>query len=565
MGFWFGTSVVAMVAVAASFGYVLVRDTMKIDEVVDDFEGVSNLGQNTIQTRWQVVNATLTVLSVVGPRGGTGPNGSIGVNGTRGPTGPQGNTGAAGPVGVTGQNATLLVTGPTGIAGPTGTAGTIGPLGPAGPQGPQGPIGPNGSSTGVTGPAGPRGLPTTAPANLFQSEYVAPRSLQDLMLAGQSVDPWNIDSEWFTPVSGQLYYTPITIDKTKVVYGFSYPYRMRKRNSSTSCSGDLATHGLLFGILKEEDLNPARAYNFPKFSPPNGTVRTACRTLTNGTSYCSSGNVTIPLSLFPYEPVVFYTTDQVGQYCNTSSFHQVGYRRTLTDGMSVAHLMDIRTGLRTPLFTLQPGRHFLVFSVSHDASADLQFRALKSSSGGLGYDVLSTPGQVKPILGYRGPMAEFRLNQTWSAATNSTIIQIDKVPVSASDLSRSSTGYELYDFTYDRTVLSITYPSLFTGRNLCYDLLGGATVVNISSTSMWCDSTSNSITQQTCVKCQNNLYYPDLTPITDRVPLIILDHASLSDTETETSGTRVRRHQAANKKTFKKASENHKRDVALQP
>lgn len=569
MGFWFGTSVVAMVAVAASFSYVLVRDTMKIDEVVDDFEGVSVLGQDTIQTRWQVVNATLTVLSVVGPTGGTGPNGSIGVNGTRGITGPQGNTGATGPVGATGQNATLLVTGATGIAGPTGTAGVIGPVGPTGPQGPQGPIGPNGSSTAATGPDGPRGLPSTAPANLVQSAYVAPSSLEDLLAAGQSSDSWNVDSEWFTPVDRQVYYIPITIDKAKSVRGISYPYRMRNRTSAVGCpnTGGMASHGIQFGVLLDGDVNPSRFYNFPKFSPPSTIDRSECRTLANGTLYCSSGTVYIPPSLFPYHPVVFVATTHTGQYVNTSSVHQPGYRRTLTDGMSTAHIM-MTGGLnyRDVLFTLQPGRYFLVFRVVHDCQVDLQLRAFKSSSGGLGYDILSTPGQVKPILGYRSPYHDFNLNRTFSAALGATIVQLDKT-VRSSIPGGTSTAWYHTDGTNTNSVLSIPTSTFFTGKEWCYQLLGGATTVEISSYSMWCDSTRNTITQDTCFKCQNNLYYPDLTPLTDQVPMIILDHASLSDieTETETSVGEIRRHHTTSKKTFKKASENHKRDVALQP
>ncbi len=90
-------------------------------------------------------------VSLVGPTGLTGTQGSIGLTGA---TGPQGTIGATGVQGTTG------LTGDTGIQGPTGLTGSAGATGAAGPQGTQGIIG----LTGATGTQGPTGLTGSAGA-----------------------------------------------------------------------------------------------------------------------------------------------------------------------------------------------------------------------------------------------------------------------------------------------------------------------------------------------------------------------------------------------------------------
>ena len=79
-----------------------------------------------------------------GPRGPTGPQGTIGSTGTQGSTGVQGPTGATGLQGSTGLTGVQGPTGATGTEGSTGSTGLTGPLGPTGVTGPIGPTGPTG-------------------------------------------------------------------------------------------------------------------------------------------------------------------------------------------------------------------------------------------------------------------------------------------------------------------------------------------------------------------------------------------------------------------------------------
>ena len=82
-----------------------------------------------------------TPVSLIGPTGATGPQGSTGA------TGPAGAPGATGPQGLTG------ATGATGPAGPQGITGATGPAGATGATGPQGATG----TTGATGASGTNG------------------------------------------------------------------------------------------------------------------------------------------------------------------------------------------------------------------------------------------------------------------------------------------------------------------------------------------------------------------------------------------------------------------------
>ncbi len=104
-------------------------------------------------------------VSIVGPAGPQGLQGSNGLQGASGPAGAQGLVGATGPIGpqgLTGSNGTTGVTGPqgpigfTGPIGPQGQAGPIGVTGTTGVQGVSGLVGPTGAN-GSTGAAGSQG------------------------------------------------------------------------------------------------------------------------------------------------------------------------------------------------------------------------------------------------------------------------------------------------------------------------------------------------------------------------------------------------------------------------
>jgi Collagen triple helix repeat (20 copies) len=104
-------------------------------------------------------------ISLVGPKGETGPQGAPGMQGAQGAIGLQGlkgetgTVGAVGPQGLKGETGTVGATGPAGATGATGATGAVGATGAQGPQGIQGLQGVQGlkGDTGTTGAKGDPG------------------------------------------------------------------------------------------------------------------------------------------------------------------------------------------------------------------------------------------------------------------------------------------------------------------------------------------------------------------------------------------------------------------------
>lgn len=572
MGFWFGISVVATVAFVSSFGYVMVRDTMTVDDVVDDFYVANQVGQTTTTTSWQVINTTIAGLDIVGPTGGTGPNGSIGANGTRGATGPVGGMGPTGPTGPTGSNATLMATGPTGPVGPTGNAGVIGPLGPTGAQGPNGSIGANGSAT-APGPTGPAGEPTPEPDPTSPVVYATAISSEQLLQSGQAIDAWNLDYQWFEPLHERLYLVPITIDETKSVTGISLVVRIMPRNGtlSTNCtslatSPDTLLSGdwyfqtpSLMGILREEEVRQSNLTGTIKFTRSSPRItQLDCMTRANGTVYCDSRNVTMPPSPFPLQSVFMsYASLRIQRGNSSSTRIPNGSLRLRTDGMYEVYWRN-RTDNAGVLATLTPGRYFVTMAFQRACDAVFELRSVNATNGGLGYDILSNPGQVKPVLGYyRDQFSIAALAKCPSCSGRSGYI-IKEVPTTLSSLGSSPYNVPYSDIASyvigesadslistfvakscgvagpDSPTCSITGSSLtaasadyaFSTQQICMDFLGGrlnGVPGSFQDPNYWfCGAAENSWSRDTCAKCRNGSYALNYQPIFDRVPLVTL-------------------------------------------
>lgn len=147
------------------------------------------------------------VLSLVLPRGATGPQGPQGEQGNTGATGATGppntlaigtvDSGATPSASITGDapNQTLSLTlpiGPQGEQGPQGIQGIQGPTGPQGDTGPQGPKGDTGD-TGPQGPTGPQGIQgiqgatgATGPANSLSIGTVSSSGTASASISGSA-------------------------------------------------------------------------------------------------------------------------------------------------------------------------------------------------------------------------------------------------------------------------------------------------------------------------------------------------------------------------------------------
>lgn len=580
MGFWFGIGFVAMVAFASSLSYVMVRDTLTVEEVVDDFYATSQVGQTTSTTLWQVINTTVAGLDVVGPTGGTGPNGSIGANGTRGATGATGGVGPVGPMGPTGSNATLLVTGPTGSTGVTGNAGVIGPIGPTGARGPNGTIGPNGTST-TPGPTGPAGEPTPDPDPTSPVVYATAISSEHLVQSGQGTDAWNLDYQWFEPLHEHMYFVPITIDETKDVTSMSIVVRILPRNETLTGNCTTATtytwsSTSLVGITSEDEVRHSSQTGVIKWNELNSQVsQLDCTNYTNGTANCNSRNVSMPSSPFPLRSVFFHRSTVVFQRGNNTGFPTQripsGTARLRMDGMYEVYWRNLTnsTGI---LATLTPGRYFVVLAFQRVCNAVFEIRSVNTTNGGLGYDILSTPGQVKPVLGYyRKQFAVTTMTQCYDDYCGGTSgWYIREYPLKFSDVTGSvfglpssqytdaafyATGLANDSFSFsvwaatcsvdatnvvttsgDRNagcyVLANRGPNtgsqdhFFTAQQHCINFLGGRVDTvhyAVYNDSNWfCGSPVGSLSRETCERCRNGSHALSYEPLFDRAPLVTL-------------------------------------------
>jgi hypothetical protein len=509
MGFWLGITTVAVLAFVSSFGYVMVRDTMTVEDIVDEFARVSQTGTAASATRWQTVNATLAVLSVTGPTGGTGSNGTIGPNGTQGATGSQGPIGPTGPTGSTGQNASLLVTGPTGSVGLTGNAGILGPIGPTGETGPSGPIGPNGTAT-VTGLAGYRGSDTLAPADLTQPPSAVAGSVEDMFSVGTAVDPWGVDTEWFTPVANKLYYIPITIHHNQNMTGLSFVYRQKPRtvNRTTNCNtfGGTAT---VFGLLADDANAITREVTFP-----NGTL----------------ANITMPPPLMPNRQVLLRSHARLGGGFET----WVTVDNITTDHYDNGAFIRVLRTSNPVLATLTPGRYFVLLGMQEHCHRETQYRAAKYSLGGLGYDILSTPGSVKPVLGYLSDPVEYGLttserdvggaspsvlNERLLTVTTNTNLS-SFFTNSVNDGMYVNSGSNLAQFHFAPT------GNFFNLYDLCFTALSGVYSYEDETDyylSQPCFVHQESSINTLCEMCRPNaLPLANFTAVYDHIPLIIV-------------------------------------------
>lgn len=504
-----GISLVATIAFVSSFGYVMVRDSTTVDDLVTDFTASSVVGQSSTQVRWSVTNATLATLSVMGPTGGTGPNGTIGPNGTRGATGPQGGVGPVGATGPTGQNTSLLVTGPTGLVGPTGNAGVIGPVGPTGPQGSAGPIGPNGTNT-VTGPTGWKGNDTTPAADLVQPPSALASTINELKQAGIAADPWGIDTEWIPLVDNKLYYIPLTIDHTTSITGLSFVYRERVRD--VSLVSDCRTSGtnafsIVVALLLDEPDGLTREYTFP-----GGQV----------------GNVSMPRQPMPYRPLRVVYTNAVGN-TPASSWRSTSTNQTTTL-FEHGHIRRLNVYPPALITTLAPGRYFVVVGIRQRCSTEVQFRAARYSSGGLGYDILSTPGTVKPVLGYMSDLIQYNLVLNETYPDEGGIIREFSIQTNTLNLEDLSVGAATTSPILDwRGVnTSPVEPSIniFNLVDVCFGFLAGQYYDEFPPDTIPqpCFTGVDSPNNRACEMCRTNSFpRANFTAIYDRIPLITLD------------------------------------------
>lgn len=211
-----------------------------------------------------------------------------------GPTGPTGNAGTTGPTGFTGAAGTASGTGATGPAGPTGTVGPTGNTGHTGASsnvtGPTGSAGPTGSSgvatnTGATGAAGTAGA--TGPTG---AGVTGPTGIGGNM-ATSTYDP--------AAIAQQV----VGTTATQTVTG----KRITRRVSVTNAPG--ATPSINtdnFDMVRYTGMSAAITGITVSGTPVDGDSLIICftdngtaRAITYGSSFESSGLVTLPTSTTP--------------------------------------------------------------------------------------------------------------------------------------------------------------------------------------------------------------------------------------------------------------------------
>lgn len=117
------------------------RSLEQYDDAID--AGIATMN-NTVRER---VKAKISLPGPVGERGRNGSIGPEGDPGQTGPTGPPGDPGSSGPPGDKGNPGVNGFPGTDGTKGPQGDKGPVGPIGddgPTGAEGPGGPVGPQG-------------------------------------------------------------------------------------------------------------------------------------------------------------------------------------------------------------------------------------------------------------------------------------------------------------------------------------------------------------------------------------------------------------------------------------
>ncbi len=176
----------------------------------------------------------------------------------------------------------------------------------------------------------------------------------------------------------------------------------------------------------------------------------------------------------------------------------------------------------------------MVVGIRQRCATEVQFRAARYSSGGLGYDILSTPGTVQPVLGYLSDLIQY------SVFRNETYLPyVEGEPESLREYSIQTNTLNLEDLFTGATVTSPTLawrsssgppyvPStnIFNAVDLCFPFLGGQYYDEDPpfTVPQPCFTGQDTPTSRTCEMCRtNSLPLANFTAVYDRIPLITLD------------------------------------------